>query len=266
MQFRMAGEADGAFWENRALDGQLHPLASLDWLNFGGDKSWPAPQSSWALQQGHDWPPPSGFDSCPVGAVAAENGVVLTSPVDPAFGIQVVRHVELDPELPVMRIRTEFYKVSGDPITASVWTIAQMQDPERVFMFLNRESKLENGYISLTEDQPADLRVDGRLLSLVRHPAKCTKIGADATSMAWVGRELTVRIDVEAGPGEYPDGGCVTQVYTNPGPIPYVELEILGPLITMSAGEQIERTTVYTIARRSTPDPETEARRILSCR
>jgi hypothetical protein len=114
----------------------------------------------------------------------------------------------------------------------------------------------------LIEAEPQGLRIEGGLLSLARHPAKCTKIGADATSMVWVGPALVVKIDAEDGPGEYPDGGCVTQIYTSSDPLPYVELETLGPLATMSAGDQIERTTVYTIMLRSASDPEAEARRL----
>jgi hypothetical protein len=82
--------------------------------------------------------------------------------------------------------------------------------------------------------------------------------------MAWIGQKLAVRIDAEAGPGEFPDGGCVTEIYTNPDPLPYVELETLGPLTTMSVGDKIERTTVYTILPRSESDAEAEARKILA--
>jgi len=35
MQLRLVGDAEGAFWENRALDGQLRDVASNDWINFG---------------------------------------------------------------------------------------------------------------------------------------------------------------------------------------------------------------------------------------
>jgi hypothetical protein len=69
-----------------------------------------------------------------------------------------------------------------------------------------------------------------------------------------------LRIDAQAGPGEYPDGGCVTEVYTNPNPLEYVELETLGPMSTMNVGNRIAQTTEYTLLPRSTPDPETEAR------
>jgi hypothetical protein len=262
MQFRLSGDADGAFWENRALDGQLHPTGSSEWINFGGDKCWPAPQSDWLRQQDRDWPPPFAFDGASVKADFCESGVALTSPVDPGFGIEVTRYVQLDAVRPVMRIRTEYHKILGSPVRVSVWSITQMCDPECISVLLHKDSKLPNGFVRQLETEPHGLHIEGGMLSLQRHPEQCTKIGADACSMAWIGRKLAVRIDAEAGPGEFPDGGCVTEIYTNPDPLPYVELETLGPLETMSAGDSIERATVYTIMPSSAFDPEAEARRV----
>jgi hypothetical protein len=264
MQLRLAGEADGAFWENRALDGQLHDADSNDWINFGGDKCWPAPQTVWTGQQGRDWPPPPAFDARPAEAVACERGVVVTSPIDPGFGIQVVRHVELDAGQPIMRISTQYRKLIGGAVRVGIWTITQLQEPEHVCILLAARSKFPAGYLRLLAAEPADLKIDGRLLSFARHARRQVKVGTDGSSLAWVGRNCVVRIDAEAGPGEYPDGGCVTEVYTNPDPLKYVELETLGPLTTMNVGDRIEQTTVYTVMPRSTPDPEAEARRVLS--
>jgi hypothetical protein len=260
MQLRLQGEVDGAFWENRTLDGQLHDAASNDWLNFGGDKCWPAPQAHWIEHQGQDWPPPVAIDARPVEAVACERGVVLTSPIDSGYGIQVVRVVELDAGQPVMRIRTEYRKLSGAPVTVGIWTVTQMRDPERVCIQLQAASKFADGFIRLMPMEPADLKIDARLLSLTRHARQYVKIGADGSSMAWLGQNCVVRIDTEIRPGEYPDGGCVTEVYTNPDPLQYVELETLGPLTTMNPGDRIEQTTVYTVTPRTTTDLEAEAR------
>jgi hypothetical protein len=259
MQLRLKSEADGAFWENRALDGQLHDAASNEWMNFGGDKCWPAPQSAWPQHQGRDWPPPAAFDSQPVKAVAVERGVELTSPIDPGYGIQFVRHVELDPAQPIMRIATEFRKLSGAPVTVGIWTITQMSEPERICIQLPKASKFAAGYVRLLAAEPAELKIDGRLLSLTRHERQQVKVGSDGSSMAWLGPNCVVRIDTDFKSGEYPDGGCVTEVYTNPDPLQYVELETLGPLTTMKAGDRIEQTTVYTVMPRSTPNLETEA-------
>ena len=264
MQLRLKGEAEGAFWENRTLDGQLPGAGTQEWINFGGDKCWPAPQSAWPQFQGREWPPPVAFDARPFDALVTEHGVKLTSTIDPGYGIQVVRHVDLDTVKPILRIRTEYRKIAGVPVTVSVWTITQMREPERVFLLLPEESKLAGGFVRLMEDEPEGLRVDGRLLSLARHRAACAKIGSDALSMAWVGQHCTVRIDAEAGPGEYPDDGSITEIYTNPDPLAYVELETLGPLTMLQVGEEIERSTVYTILPRTTSDTDVEARKIFS--
>ena len=263
MQFRLLGDEAGAFWENRALDGQTHPAASKEWINFGGDKCWPAPQSAWPAAKGHAWPPPEGFDGQPVSAVEGESSAVLTSAVDAGYGIQVVRHVELKPDEPAMRIRTEYRKVAGAPVTVAVWTITQMRDPELACMLLPAHSYQATGYIPLLETQPASLKIDGRLLSLKRHPAHNVKIGSQGSRMAWVGTKCVVLIEAETGPGEYPDGGCVTQIYTNADPLPYVEMECLGPLTHLVAGQSIERSTTYTLFPRTLSDAEAEARKVL---
>jgi hypothetical protein len=264
MQLRLAGEPDGAFWENRALDGQLHDAVSNDWINFGGDKCWPAPQTVWTGQQGRDWPPPPAFDARPAAAAPSPRGVVVTSPIDPGFGIQVVRHVELDAGQPIMRISTEYRKLLGSAVRVGIWTVTQLQEPKHVSILLAEKSKFAEGYLRLLLAEPADLKIDGRLLSFARHRRQCVKIGTDGSSLAWVGRNCVLRIDAEVGTGEYPDGGCVTEVYTNPDPLKYVELETLGPLRTMNVGDRIEQTTVYKVTPRSTPDLVAEARRALS--
>jgi len=263
MQLRLAGDRQGTFWENRSLDGQLHNAASDQWMNFGGDKCWPAPQAAWGKQQGRDWPPPPAFDSRPMTAVAGECGLTLTSAIDPDYGIEVVRHVELEAGRPAMRISTEFRKIHGDAVRVGVWTITQMREPDRVSILLPAMSKFADGYIRLMESAPAELKIDGRLLSFVRHATAHVKIGTEAASLAWVGTNSVVRIDVERKPGEYPGDGCVTEVYTNPGTLSYVELETLGPLTAVHSGDRIELTTVYTILPRSTADPEEEARKAL---
>jgi hypothetical protein len=262
MQLRLAGEGPGSLWKNGALSGQLHPTGFHEWRNFGGDKCWPAPQSAWPAVLGRDWPPPMAFDSMQAEAIATPSAVIVTSPIDAFFGIQVVRHLELDPVRPIMRIRTQFRKLLGDPITVSIWTVTQMQEPERICALLPARPQFARSYIPLLNAEPAGLKVEGRMLSLSRHPRAYVKIGTEAASLAWVGRNCVVRIDADVEFGDYPDGGCVTQIYTNPNPLSYVELETLGPLKNMSIGDKIERTTVYSLMPRTMADAEAEALKI----
>src|SRR5437764_6979017 len=54
MQFHFVGE-DPVFWENPTLNGKTPDPASKEWQNFGGDKSWPAPQAEWPKLIGREW-------------------------------------------------------------------------------------------------------------------------------------------------------------------------------------------------------------------
>ena len=46
MSFSLRG-GENVFWEDRSLDGQ-DPDWNKGWINFGGDKTWPAPEAEWA--------------------------------------------------------------------------------------------------------------------------------------------------------------------------------------------------------------------------
>jgi hypothetical protein len=38
-----------------------------EWHNYGGDKTWPAPQSLWPTNVGRGWPPVAEWDGAPQG-------------------------------------------------------------------------------------------------------------------------------------------------------------------------------------------------------
>ncbi len=262
MDLRRIGDDEGTFWENRSLDGRL-PSSFGPWLNFGGDKCWPAPQADWPSRQVHDWPPAAAFDASSYDVVASGSELTMTSPVDPHWGIQAVRVLEPDPVLPILRIRTTYRKVRGDAVRVAIWTITQLQEPELVALRMLEDSKFPDGYIRLLEAQPAGLAGDGRILTFRRHPREFVKIGSDASSVLWIGPRSVVKIQAEAAMGDYPDGGCRVEVYTNPGQLEYVELETLGPLATLEVGARVEHMTTYTVLPRAHGDAHEEARALL---
>ena len=263
MQFRFVGEA-GVFWENEALAGKPVNAASNDWGNFGGDKSWPAPQSEWPKITPRAWPPPVAFDSMPCTAAIKGNTVELTTPIDPHYGIRVVRTISLDARQPVMNIKTAYEKVEGDARKVSIWVITQLPEPVMVYVPLPANSINANGYVLQSKAAPPSLKREGNLVSLTRDAKTAYKIGTDASTMLWIGEQFAVRIDSPRQPNaEHPDQSSSAEIYTNPDPLPYVELETLGPLHEMKKGDLIERMNRYTLNRRTQKDMLQDATRLL---
>lgn len=263
MQFHFVGEAS-VFFENREMDGKAPDPAAKEWGNFGGDKSWPAPQADWEKVTKRSWPPPVAFDSMPVQARVKGKAVELVSSVDPAYGIRERRRIELAQHEPVMTITTTYEKVSGDPVKVGVWVITQMAEPQRAFIVLPAKSQYPEGYTKLMDVPPRDLKVEDRLLSLTRDRKDPAKIGTDGGTLLWINEEYVLRIDSpRVAGGDYPDQGSSAEIYTNQDPLAYIELETLGPLSTMKAGDHIQRTNTYTLLHRTDRDPATEAKKIL---
>jgi hypothetical protein len=263
MQFRFAGDEEGPFWENDALYGRLGGARPGDeWLNFGGDKTWPSPQHDWEKLTGRAWPPPASFDSVPYAAEIRNEEVLLTSEVDPHYGIRAARRVRLVPDAPQLEITTELQKLVGKPVRVGVWVITQLRDPAFVFALLPESTRSANGYAQQMGSAAKDARREGRILSLKRDPNEAVKIGTEATALLWMDEGLVLLIRAEDSPGEYSHGGSRTEIYTNPDPLRYVELETEGPLATLKIGERMARTNAYALYRRNARDCLEEARRL----
>jgi len=267
LQFRFSGSSNGAFWENRNLYGQTATPTSWNTEgSFGGDKAWPSPQSDWG------WPPPSGFDGSP-NQVAITNGVVvLSSPEDPTYRIRVTRVIELKFDEPVMRITTTFQRTAATTLTnkqLGTWIITQLQEPVGCYVPVPQPSIFTNGYAQLGNGMPAQFRNTNTVISFTRDAAAAHKLGFDSGVLVWVGANVALRIDAPRLSGlpasSYPDGGCSTEIYTNPGTnAAYVELESLGPLYLLPPGAKKDFVTTYTLFHRTQTDPDAEALSILN--
>lgn len=269
MQFRFVGENDGPFWENSELFGKAPAPKSQTWGNFGGDKTWPAPQSDWPKITPRGWPPPPAFDSMEVKAEVKETKqgreVELISPVDPHYGIRTRRRIKLDTQHPLMTVTTIYEKVEGEPVTVGVWIITQLKDPQAVFIPLPKTPIFADGYTKQSKQLPAGLKREGQMLSLRRDPKVSTKIGTDAGTLVWVGEQSVLRIDSpRAANANYPDQGCSAEVYTNLDPQKYVELEMLGAQVTLKTGARIVQVNRYMLGKRTKKSAEEEALKILS--
>ncbi len=142
------GHVQGSFWRNPGFGRDPKP-DSEGWINQGGDKAWPAPQADWPKIAGRGWPPPKTFDAVPYTDSVKGNQVELVSPVDPGYGVRVRRTISLDPHASVMTIQTVYEKVQGAPVPIAVWTITQLNPPERAFILLPEHSAQPQGYTNL---------------------------------------------------------------------------------------------------------------------
>jgi hypothetical protein len=103
------------------------------------------------------------------------------------------------------------------------------------------------------------------VVALIRNPKASHKIGTEASTLLWIGDNSALRIDSPRLPlAQYPDRGSSAEIYTNPDPLKYVELEMLGPLRGMGSGDSIEQVNIYTLFRRTETSPDAEAQKILS--
>jgi len=97
----------------------------------------------------------------------------------------------------------------------------------------------------------------GNFITLTRNPRTAHKIGLAGDELVWIGARQMLRVSQPSrGPeAETPDAGSRTEIYTNPDPLPYIELETLGPLEPMKPGDSITWHNVYTLLRRQHLDP-----------
>lgn len=273
MQFNLVDENGharrGPFWNNPSVGGHLASDAE-GWTNYGGDKAWPAPQSEWPRIAGRGWPPPAGFDAVAYTVSIDGHSVELVSPVDPAYGIRVRRLIALDPHKPVMTIETIYEKVQGPPVRVAVWTITQLNSPARAFILLPKHSAFPQGYTDLGSAPPKDLKVEGRLLSVIRDPDHNTMIGSDGSALLWVGDGPDLLIENQdpqppRDAAEWPERGSHSKIYTNAGEqLKYVELELLGPLRELRPGENASMKSTYTLVPRTQTDALREAQKVLA--
>jgi hypothetical protein len=265
-----AGQAaQNVFWNNPAVGTEQKPDVE-GWTNYGGDKAWPAPQSDWPKIVGNPWPPPKAFDAIPYTASVEGDQVQLLSSVSPVYGIRVRRTIALDPQEPVMTIKTTYEKVQGAPVSVAVWSVTQVAEPERAFILLPKQSAFPHGYINMLPAQPKELKTDGRLLSLVRDPQKSTMIGSDGDTLLSVGQNDDLLIENKTpvlpdSKAEWPNQGLHSKIFTSSGDIlRYMELELFTPLSLLKTGHSTSMESVYTLLPRTEHDPMREAKKVFA--
>ena len=231
MQFTHMGH--DFLWVNARLTGVTPPSNGLapdgGWLNYGGDKLWPAPQG-WSSDD--EWPgPPDGvLDGSPYVCerLTDEDGLAglrLTSRDDPRSGMRLSRTVRLHRSRPQVSFTATMTNVDTRPRTWSIWSHTQLDgiasdgrpnERLRAYCPINPRSRFPHGYAVIfgDVDNPSFQADAATGLMTVVNRYRVGKIGLDSDA-GWVatvdgvsGAVFVQRFIYEAG-RDYADGASV---------------------------------------------------------
>lgn len=261
MDLRRPGEKEGVLWQNPDLRGEAVRPDAETWTNFGGDKTWPAPESRWMKNAAGKWMPPKVFDQSRLTARLTEEGLLLESPVDTLSGVRFTRLIRPAGRR-TLAVTTTYTKVQGDPVQIAVWVVTQLAEPRVIATTANPVGNPVN----LGFGKVKGVEIERGVVFWKRFPDVCAKLGTTGQALAWVGDRQTLLITSVPGEptGVFAGEGNRAELYVNPDPLPYVELETLGHLRTLRVGESTACTNFYRLDEtREGETPKAAARRLL---
>ncbi len=248
MHFGWAGDKN-LIWENAKFAGKTVDLSApgKDWMNFGGDKLWNAPQDRWG------WPPDPAIDAGNVEVeVLPDHALRITGKTSSKHGIRFIREIELDPTGPGVTLTNAIENVSKADQEWSVWQVCQVISPEYVAI---PASPKGSGFYAFPDNPPDGAHLswpDGEI-RLKRNSAKPAKIGSDSRA-GWVkaligDTFITLRVP-KVGDGKFPHGGSVQEAYTNTDPDAYIEMEVASPIQKLKPGARYTYLTRLELSRK----------------
>jgi hypothetical protein len=236
------------------LRGEYAPNAGRmgDWVNYGGDKTWPAPQG-WDGPDQWPGPPDPVLDSGPYAVAADGDTVTMTSAPDLRTGLRLTRAITILDDGYRLDLRAE--NVSARRVRWALWNVTQLPGGGSVIAGLRRPDVVALVAGTGTPEYTVD---SDRLV--VPPQDVVGKLGVPGTA-GWVTYgPLTLSFDVDPA-AEYPDGGSPLEIWLeHPLPSPLaslgdldppariVELEVLGPLTTLASGAATALTIRATLA------------------
>jgi hypothetical protein len=257
LEFSLDGQQ--ALWVNPALQGKLFPVPKRptswnDWRNYRGYKLWPAPESLWPKKVG-DGPDPFLDGGAASVEVLPQRGLRLTGAPSLDMGLLFVRELEMDPRTGVLTVRQRMRNIGTRPVEWSIWDVTQIPAPAWVCFPANPHSPHRNGILPLGAGQN-QWKNEGGLI-ITEYQGVSGKIGADSPAgwMVGVAGDLATikRFPKRRAGASYPDQGSTVEVYTSDKTLPYIEMEVLGPLVRLEPGEETSYSETWALAKLSHP-------------
>lgn len=262
LRFQFTGQPQtDPLYEDASWVGKTGADADLNtWANFGGDKAWPAPQSAWPDLLGHSWPPDKSFDGSPYYAQALPSGVRLVSPVSVPYAARILRSITLHPGESRLYFTQSLLKDSAAPKSFPVgfWEITQVRADAQVQISAELAPGQISPFQSLSDPGVVETapyyKINGGFLSITHDPNTAHKISASPHPGV---------ISLRYGPGlvfsehytpppagsSYAAHEQPVEVYSGAGKPGYFELEVLGPLTALKAGESASLPVYWELQR-----------------
>ena len=235
-------------WENPDLLGKTLTSLGLsgnrkDWVNFGGDKLWPAPQERW------NWPPDPELDPGEHTVTITDKlGVYMFGEPSKKSGVLFRRLITMSPDSAEVTIVNTMFNSSNENQKWSVWEIAQTDNPDTA---IAPKSLTGEPYNIMTTEKinPRTVVVVSGQVIVKRDTKLSGKIGT-TNPLGWLKctkAGTTFEMKLENQKGTYPDKDCRQQIYWNPDPLKYVELELLGPIKSFGSSAAISTTVHWSL-------------------
>lgn len=264
----------GFFFVNPALEGQIPDadrLSSGTWMNFGGEKIWPAPQG-WGSPDLWPGPPDPVLDSGPYTVNEntdwGKNCLELISMEDQHTGLQIHKNIQLSADRAEVTIHATFTNRGESVREWSIWPVFQLNTSDAylggrysVTCPVNPDSIFAEGYKvmhGLVNNPQNRIGESGKLVVDYQYLAGKVGLDSDANWVAFcdnnTGKVFVTTFEYQKN-ARYPENTSV-QIWTqgrgmiysrnkviaypedpeqNP---PYLEMELLSPLYQMAPGEQ----------------------------
>jgi hypothetical protein len=240
------------------------PPESEPFFNIGGDWLWPVSQARWPAiaTDGKDWPPPALLADLPWkcsawtdadGAQCAQ----FTREYGAPLHIRVSRLFRLAPGSAALVVQQGIERTAPSDVPVVLWNISQIAQAEQIILPIEKKSMFRGGLKALMGRKPAR-----RQLAICKDAAVYrvsagaeTKLGSDSPR-GWIaaakGTNLIFESVANTMAGDYPDGGCLIEVYSNQG-LGYSEIETLSPEIMLAPGNVLENTLRIELAATEAP-------------
>jgi hypothetical protein len=255
MAFSLGGR--NSLWENPAEFGKLYGPNPDPWRNYGGYKTWNAPQSRWGF------PPDTALDRGPAHVrvlktpTGAPRGLEILGQSSDRFHLRFRKRVFLDPKTGAARLEQFMTNTGGKPQTWALWDVTQVPAPCTVAFQANPKSRFPKGIYTYGQTKDTgQVSRDGDLV-VVTWKGESAKFGGDCAAGWMVGLRgdlaYVKRFPPMSARHTYADEGAYAQVYTNGRELPYVEMEVSGPLVTLAPGGETGFVEEWQVVRLGSP-------------